>query len=135
MRGEFEHVIDEKGRMFIPSKFRAELGCKFVLSKNTSGCLVAYPVEEWEAFEAKLKSFPPSKARPLIRFYVGSAYDVELDTQGRVLIPQKLREFAGLGKNVVIYGFVDHLEIWDADVRGAGEDMDKLLALEDAFGM
>ena len=115
MRGEFEHVIDEKGRMFIPSKFRAELGCRFVLTKSVNNCLVAYPTADWEAFEEKLKSYPSNKATPLLRFFVGSSQDMELDGQGRILVPQKLRSYAGLDKNIVVVGMIDHLEIWDAE--------------------
>ena len=134
MRGEFEHVIDEKGRMFIPSKFRAELGCRFVLTKSVNNCLVAYPTADWEAFEAKLKSYPSSKSTPLLRFFVGSSQDMELDGQGRVLVPQKLRSYAGLEKNIVVVGMIDHLEIWVAEAwengivspETAGELMEEL---------
>lgn len=120
MRGEFEHVIDEKGRMFIPSKFRAELGCRFVLTKSVNNCLIAYPTADWEAFEEKLKSYPSSKSTPLLRFFVGSAQDMELDAQGRILVPQKLRSYASLGKNIVVVGMIDHLEIWDAEAWEGG---------------
>ncbi len=115
MRGEFEHVIDEKGRMFIPSKFRAELGCRFVLTKSVNKCLVAYPTADWEAFEEKLRSFPSNKSTPLLRFFVAASQDMELDGQGRILVPQKLRSYAELDKNIVVVGMIDHLEIWDAD--------------------
>lgn len=115
MRGEFEHVIDEKGRMFIPSKFRAELGCRFVLTKSVNKCLVAYPTADWEAFEEKLKSYPANKSTPLLRFFVGSSQDMELDGQGRILVPSKLRTYADLKKNIVVVGMIDHLEIWDID--------------------
>lgn len=113
VRGEYAHVIDEKGRLFIPSKFRTELGCSFVLTKGLGKCLAAYPLSEWNLFEEKIKSLPTRKSRELQLFFVAPSQDMELDGQGRVLVPQKLREYASLSKNLVIVGMIDHIEIWD----------------------
>jgi len=121
MLGTYEHVIDEKGRMFIPSKLRSELGCRFVLTKGVNRCLVAYPLKEWEAFEAKLNSFPRSEVAKLIRFFVGSAHDMEIDGQGRILVPQPLRAFAELEKNVMVVGASGCLEIWAAEAWTRGD--------------
>lgn len=113
MRGEYSHVIDAKGRLFIPAKFREELGYTFVITKGLSHCLSVYPMEEWEQFEQKINALPTKQARSLQLFFIASAQDCELDAQGRVLIPQKLRDYAGLSKNTVIAGMTDHIEIWD----------------------
>lgn len=113
MRGEYSHVIDAKGRLFIPAKFREELGYTFVITKGLSHCLSVYPMEEWERFEQKINALPTKQARSLQLFFIASAQDCELDAQGRVLVPQKLRDYAGLSKNTVIAGMTDHIEIWD----------------------
>ncbi len=113
MRGEYTHVIDEKGRLFIPSKLRNALGCSFVITKGLSKCLAVYPMSEWDSFEKKISSLPTKQARQLQLFFVAPAQDCELDGQGRVLVPQKLREYAGLAKNLVIVGMTNHIEIWD----------------------
>ena len=134
MRGEYAHVIDEKGRLFIPSKFRTELGCSFVLTKGLGKCLAAYPLSEWALFEQKIKALPTRKSRELQLFFVAPSQDMELDGQGRVLVPQKLRSYAGLEKNIVVVGMIDHLEIWDAEAwengivspETAGELMEEL---------
>ncbi len=113
MRGEYAHVIDDKGRLFIPAKFRAELGCSFVVTKGLGKCLSVYPMSEWDAFEKKISALPTKQARQLQLFFIAPAQDAELDGQGRVLVPQKLREYAGLSKNLVIAGMINHIEIWD----------------------
>ena len=113
MRGEYTHVIDAKGRLFIPAKFRDELGYSFVITKGLSRCLSIYPMQEWERFEAKINALPTRQARSLQLFFIASSQDCELDGQGRVLIPQKLREYAGLDKNTVVAGMTDHIEVWD----------------------
>lgn len=113
MRGEYTHIIDAKGRLFIPAKFREELGYSFVITKGISRCLSVYPMGEWERFEAKINALPTKQARSLQLFFIASAQDCELDAQGRVLVPQKLREYAGLDKNAVVAGMTDHIEIWD----------------------
>lgn len=115
MRGEYSHAMDAKGRLFIPAKFREELGYSFVVTKSLDECLSVYPMSAWEDFEAKINSLPTKKARQLKLFFVASAQDCELDGQGRILVAQKLREYASLTKNVVIVGMTDHLEIWDED--------------------
>ncbi len=115
MRGEYAHIIDEKGRLFIPSKFRTELGCSFVLTKGLGKCLSAYPLGEWAKLEEKIKSLPTRKSRELQLFFVAPSQDMELDGQGRILVPQKLREYANLTKNLVTVGMIDHLEIWSEE--------------------
>ena len=115
LSGEYNHSIDAKGRLIIPSKFREILGEDFVITKGLDGCLFLYPNNEWKIFESKLRTLPLTNknARTFTRFFLGSAVDGGLDKQGRVLISSALREFAGLEKDVVLVGVLDRVEIWD----------------------
>lgn len=115
LTGEFNHTIDTKGRLIIPSKFREILGEEFVITKGLDGCLFLYPENEWKVFEEKLRTLPLTNkdARIFTRFFLGSAVDGSLDKQGRVLISSALRTFAQLEKEVVLVGVLDRVEIWD----------------------
>ena len=115
--GEYSHTIDTKGRLIIPSKFRALLGEEFVITKGLDGCLSIYPMDEWIIFEEKLKALPLTNknARTFARFFVSSANTCELDKQGRILVPATLREFAGLEKDVVLTGNINRIEIWSKE--------------------
>ena len=112
--GEYNHTIDAKGRLIIPSKFREGLGEEFVVTKGLDGCLVVFPNDEWHAFEEKLKALPLTNknARQFARFFVAGATPCELDKQGRVLLPGTLRDFAGLDKDVVLTGMLNRIEVW-----------------------
>ena len=113
--GEYSHSIDSKGRLIIPSKFREELGEKFVLTRGLDGCLAVYPQREWDELEEKLRELPLTNknARAITRFLVSSAAMCELDKQGRILVPAALRKSAGLEKEVVLTGNLERIEIWD----------------------
>jgi MraZ protein len=111
--GEYDHSIDEKGRINFPSKLREELGPEFIITKGLDECLYVYSLEEWAKLEAQINSQPNAKARGLRRFFFASAAAAAPDKQGRVLIAQKLREYAGLKENVTIVGVSNHAEIWD----------------------
>lgn len=115
LTGEFNHSIDAKGRLIIPSKFRENLGENFVITKGLDGCLFLYPDSEWKIFEEKLRTLPLTNkdARIFTRFFLGSAVDGGLDKQGRVLISSALRNFANLEKEVVLVGVLDRVEIWN----------------------
>ena len=115
--GEYNHIIDAKGRLIIPARFRELLGEEFILTKGLDGCLSIYPMDAWEAFETKLRALPLTNknARTFTRFFVAGATNCELDRQGRILVPQTLREFAGLEKEVVLTGNLDRIEIWSKD--------------------
>ena len=115
LTGEFNHSIDAKGRLIIPSKFRENLGENFVITKGLDGCLFLYPDNEWKTFEEKLRTLPLTNkdARIFTRFFLGSAVDGGLDKQGRVLISSALHNFAHLEKEVVLVGVLDRVEIWD----------------------
>ena len=113
MKGEFQHNIDAKGRLFIPAKFREELGKMFIITKGLDGCLFVYSASAWEVLEDNINQLPLSKSRNLQRFFFSSAADCVPDAQGRVLIPQNLREYAALQKEVTITGVSGRVEIWN----------------------
>ncbi len=114
--GEYEHGLDEKGRIIVPTKFREALGDKFVLSLGIDGCLFIYPTKDWEQFVEKLKALPGTKeARQMQRYFMAGAVECESDKQGRVMIPAKLREQAGITKDVVSVGVVNKIEIWSKE--------------------
>ena len=113
--GEYNHTVDPKGRLIVPSKFREQLGSEFVVTKRLDGCLFVYPAEEWHNIEEKFRniSMTSKDARKFSRFFFAGAAAVELDKQGRILLPASLRELAGLTKDVVFVGMASHIEIWD----------------------
>ena len=117
LMGEFQHSIDAKGRLFMPAKLRDTLGTHFVITKGLDKCLFVYSDEEWEKLQGKFANSPMSKqsVRQVARFFFGGATDAEPDKQGRVLLPQNLRIYAELDKNVVIVGVGTRAEIWDVD--------------------
>ncbi len=114
MKGEFRHSIDAKGRLFIPAKLRDELGECFTVTRGLDQCLAIYPQAAWNALETRIQALPMSKARDLQRFFFSNAFDAELDSQGRILLPLGLRQYAGLQKEAVIIGAGGRAEIWDA---------------------
>lgn len=115
--GEYKHVVDSKGRIILPSKFREELGERFILTKGLDNCLFGYSLKEWAVLEEKLKKLPltSKEARTFLRFFFAGACECEVDKQGRVLIPQNLREYAGIQKEVFIIGVMTRIEIWSED--------------------
>lgn len=115
--GEFQHSIDEKGRIIIPAKFRELLGTSFVVTRGLDHCLFVYPMEEWSLLEQKLKSLPLMKAdaRAFSRFFFSGATEVEWDKQGRVNLPGNLRQYAKLEKECVIIGVSNRVEIWSKE--------------------
>ena len=129
--GEYNHILDAKGRLIIPARFRELLGEEFILTKGLDGCLSIYPMDAWEAFETKLRALPLTNknARTFTRFFVAGATNCELDRQGRILVPQTLREFAGLEKEVVLTGNLDRIEIWSKEKWSENcnyDDMDSI---------
>ncbi len=134
--GEYQHSMDEKGRVIVPSKHRDGLGNSFMLTKGHDDCLYIYPKEAWEVFRDKLQSLPDSnkQIRAAKRFFMSAATPCELDKQGRILIPQNLREFASLTKELYFIGNLDKVEIWDRskwEAYNCSEDeeyMDECLA-------
>ena len=115
--GEYHHSLDDKGRLIIPSKFRTELGDKFVITRGIENCLFAYPIERWETIVHKLEALPFTKkdARNFTRFFLSGATVAEFDKQGRINITSPLITYAGIQKDCVVIGTGDRLEIWAKD--------------------
>jgi len=114
MTGEYNHSVDAKGRLFIPAKLREDLGTVFYVTIAPDQCLSAYSADSWNQFLEKYKAMPQTNKRRIRAFFANAA-KCELDAQGRILLPQKLRDYAALTKEVAIIGVGDHAEIWDAD--------------------
>lgn len=129
--GEYNHTIDAKGRLIIPAKFREVLGDEFVVTKGMDGCLFVFDNSEWQAFAEKLRSLPmiDKEVRQFTRFFLAGAASVEVDKQGRILLPSVLRDFAGITKDTVLIGVGSRIEIWGKD-RWEGtvtyQDMDEI---------
>ena len=121
MTGTYEHSIDAKGRLFIPAKLREELGVTFYLAMGVDECLAIYPQETWNRFTEKFASLPMSQSKKMRSLFANAAR-CELDSQGRIVIPQKLRKYAGLEKAAVIIGVNDRAEIWSAETWNAREE-------------
>ena len=137
--GEYEHTIDDKNRLTLPARFRDALADGVVLTRGLDECLDVYPRSDWNALvEAQLATLDPfsREARDLRRFFFSAASDAELDKQGRVLVPPALTRHARLGREVVVAGVHDHLEIWDraawtdnvTRIEGSADDVAERLA-------
>jgi MraZ protein len=115
--GEYNHTMDSKGRIAIPAKFREKLGAGAIITRGLDNCLFVFGANEWESLVNKLMSLPLSQAnsRAFVRLMLAGARDAEFDSQGRILIPDYLRKYAGLKKNVVVAGLYSRIEIWDAE--------------------
>ena len=115
--GEYEHSLDTKGRLIMPSKLREDIGEKFIITKGLDGCLFVFSQSEWANFEEKLKTLPLTNknARDFVRFFLSGAIECEIDKQGRFLIAGNLREYASMDKEVVIIGVGTRIEIWNRE--------------------
>lgn len=113
--GEYQHNFDEKGRLAVPMKFRADLSKGAVVTRGLDRCLFLYTIEAWNQLAEKLVKLPisQSKSRAFSRLMLAGAMDVAIDKQGRIIVPEYLREYAGISKKVVVAGLYDRLEIWD----------------------
>ena len=113
--GEYQHNLDQKGRLAIPVKFRAELKKGAVVTKGLDNCLFLYPKSEWQKLAKKLVNLPINKAntRAFSRLMLAGAMDVDVDKQGRVILPDYLRKYADLSKKSIIAGLYNRLEIWN----------------------
>lgn len=114
--GEYRHTIDTKKRLALPVKFRKELGKTVIITRGLDNCLIIYPLKEWQVMSDKLGKLPLSQteARGFARVMLSGAMSVGLDRLGRILIPEYLKDYANLKKNVVVCGLYNRLEIWDA---------------------
>jgi MraZ protein len=136
--GRYEYLIDDKGRLSIPAKFRDTLSSHYnqilTVTNHLDGCLVAYPVKEWEALQESIEKSDAAlkkEAKDVLRFFYSGAMECPIDRLGRILVPQSLRNFGGIKKNVVIIGMNKKIEIWAEEawtelVRKASSDMAKM---------
>lgn len=137
--GQHYHSIDKKGRVFVPAKYREELGDKFMLSRSPDGkyCLCIYPMEEWKRMDERLKTLPGVKSGKLLRFLYAGAEELQCDSQGRILVPQNLREYANLDGDTAIVGMSTKLEIWNGDAfkaEEAAETAESIAELAESLG-
>lgn len=138
--GEYNHTIDAKGRLIVPSRFRDILGDEFVVTKGLDGCLFVYANDEWQKFEEKLTALPltSKNAREFVRFFHAGAASVEVDKQGRILLPGNLRTFGNLEKDVVLVGVGSRIEIWSKDrwdQEGDGNNMEDIAEQMESLGL
>ena len=137
--GEFIHTIDEKGRLTVPAKFRADLAVGLVVTRGIDRCLAIYPMGEWERLAERVSALPLTdrRARAFRRLVFANASDAIPDRQGRVLIPPRLREYAGLDSEVIVTGLNTYIEVWGVDawnqergrVEGDEADVEEWAAL------
>lgn len=140
--GEYHHTIDDKGRLAVPMKFREALAYGAVVTRGLDSSLFLLPLEEWGKFSEKLANLPLGQAnsRAFARLMLAGAMDVTLDRQGRCVVPEFLRSYAGLRKDVVIVGVKNRLEIWDAEkwqayTKQAEEDAETIAEQLGAMGI
>src|SRR5699024_3058723 len=126
--GEYQHTLDNKGRIIIPSKLREDLGDNFIITKGLDNCLFVYPNSEWKILEEKLKGLPMTNrdARAFVRFFFSGATECTLDKQGRVLLPSNLMKHSKLVKDAVIIGVSNRIEIWSKEEWNSYNDDDSL---------
>lgn len=115
--GEYQHTLDTKGRMFVPAKFRDDLGDTFIVTLGLDNCLFVFPQEEFDRLKAKLDaiSITNKDARTFARFFFARASECEMDKQGRIMLPSTLREYAGLTKDVTVVGVSNRVELWNTE--------------------
>lgn len=138
--GEYNHTLDAKGRLIIPSRLREDLGDSFVVTKGMDGCLFVFPDSEWKEFEEKLKNLPMvnKEARQFTRFFLAGAMLAEIDKSGRILLPQTLREYAQIDHETVLVGVGNRVEIWSKE-RWEGtvtyQDLDDIAVHMEELGL
>ncbi|NLY10373.1 MAG: division/cell wall cluster transcriptional repressor MraZ [Firmicutes bacterium] len=115
--GEYQHSLDSKGRLIIPAKFRENIGEGAVITRGLDNCLFLFPIAEWKILEEKLKALPLTKAdaRQFVRFFFSGASECEFDKQGRITLPQNLRTYGEIDKDVVVIGVSNRIEIWSKE--------------------
>lgn len=113
--GEYQYTLDAKGRIMVPAKLKDDLGSQFILAKGLDNCLFMYPIEGWMKLEQRIRESSMVESRTVARFLFASACQVETDKQGRFLIPQYLRDYAGLDRDVTIIGASVRAEIWNKE--------------------
>jgi len=126
--GTSNNSIDEKNRMIVPAKLRAELGARCILTKGLDQCLYIYTTEDWDKQMEKIALLPDSdpKVRAFIRHFCANACECEFDKQGRIIIPQELKTYAGIEKDLVTMGAMTKIEIWSREVWNAPDNDSKM---------
>ncbi len=122
--GEYRHSLDAKGRLIVPAKFREILGSHFWIGRGFDKCLQIYDEDDWNAFSERLKALPSNseKARALVRYFMAGTMEVEIDKQGRILLPPQLRQLAGIDKNVVFVGMGTRAELWSEETYNSYDE-------------
>lgn len=134
--GEYHHSLDSKGRLIVPSKFREILGSHFWIGRGFDSCLQIYDDEDWEAFSDRLKALPANsaKARSLVRYFMSGTVEMEIDKQGRILLPSQLRRMAGIERDVVFVGMGTRGELWSEEAYssyGLGHTAEDISAISE----
>ena len=135
--GGSKHTVDAKGRMFFPARFKDEMWENITVCRGVEKCLMLYTAEEWQRFAQHIKEQPFSVSSRLQRYFFSTAAVCSVDGQGRLLLPQQLREFAGIQKDVWVTGVQDRVEIWDIDEWNKAQDAltnDDVKSLMDQIG-
>ena len=137
--GGYDHTIDKKGRVFVPAKFRDDLGENFIVCRGITGkrCLCIYPFAEWEKLVAKVSELPTAQASGIKRFIFDGAFNVEFDAQGRIVIPPTLREYAALDASAHLIGMNSYIELWSSEMWSTEEELtaEAIFAEADKFGL
>jgi MraZ protein len=122
--GEYEHSVDAKGRIAVPARYRTKLEQGLVITRSFDQCLFVYPQEEWENLSLKLNalSFVQEEVRKARRMLFGNAFELELDRQGRILLPGSLRDFAVIGNDAIVAGMGSYIEVWSAEAWRANQE-------------
>ena len=123
LMGTYQNSIDAKNRLIIPAKFRTELVEKCVITRGLDSCLVIFPMKAWEKQQEQFAALPRTdeRARRFLRYVYGNAVDCDIDKQGRIVIPQFLKDFAQIEKDLVTIGMIDRVEVWAKDVFDGAE--------------
>ena len=138
LMGTYNQSMDVKGRMSFPIKFREIIGERFIVTRGIDHCLLVFSQEDFDRLNDKVREMPLAQGRDIIRFFTGSAVEAEADKQGRILIPQPLRDWAGLEKEIIVMGLTDRCEIWDKarwEERSAKLDDAALLEVLEGVGI
>ena len=122
LTGQYCHTVDSKGRVFVPAKFRSDLQGDLVIVKGLDDCIVLYNEEQWNAFIKKLEAYGEIQMKKIKRFILASAFNTELDSQGRIVISQALRDHAKIEKDIAFIGLNNCVEIWRPDIFNAIND-------------
>ena len=137
--GGYDHTIDKKGRVFVPAKFRDDLGENFIVCRGITGkrCLCIYPYAEWEKLVKKISELPSAQASGIKRFIFDGAFNVEFDAQGRIVIPPTLREYASLEASAHLIGMNSYVELWSSEAWAGEEELspEAIFAEADKFGL